>query len=154
MATTEIDDVFARTLEGGYDDDAPWEAVHSLRTIGTREVFDRAAKWAGSPQPLKRARGLDVLAQLGKTADHRSNSFPQESYDLVSKALNHEREFLPLRSAIAALGHLDDVRAVPLVAQFRSDPSAEIRFSVACTLGSFPNDPLRRRQKITVSTSG
>src|ERR1700730_1954159 len=145
MVISEIEDLFARTLEGDYDDDAPWEAVQSLRKIGSREVFDHAAKWAESAQPLKRARGLDVLAQLGKTAEHASNIFPQESYDLVSMALQDEQEFLPLRPAIAALGHLDDFPAVPLLAQFHSDPNAEIRFSVACALGSFPNDPLSVR---------
>jgi hypothetical protein len=87
MSVTEIDDLFARTLEGDYDDDMPWEAVQSLCRIGSRAVFEYAARWIESAQPLKRARGLDVVAQLGKTVEHPSNSFPQESYDLVSKAL-------------------------------------------------------------------
>ena len=142
MATLDIDDLFARTLNGDYDDDAPWDAVQSLQRIGTREIFDRAANWVESAEPLKRARGLDVLAQLGKTAEHPSNSFPQERYELVSRTLRKEGEFQPLRSAIAALGHLDDPRAVPLLAQFHTDPRAEIRFAVACALGSFPNDSL------------
>jgi HEAT repeat protein len=142
MVELDLDDLFAKTLLGDDDDDAPWQAVHSLRRIGTREVFDHAARWIESAEPLKRARGLDVVAQLGKTAEHPSNSFPQESYDLVVTALDKEREFLPLRSAIAALGHLDDARAIPLVAAFSTDPRHEIRFSVACALGSFPNDPL------------
>jgi HEAT repeat protein len=142
MPTVDIDDLFARTLCGDYDDDAPWQAVQSLRYLGTREIFDRAANWVESAEPLKRARGLDVLAQLGKTAEHPSNSFPQECYELVSKTLQREREFQPLRSAISALGHLDDPRAVPLAAPFHTDPRAEIRFDVACALGSFPNDTL------------
>jgi len=142
MAAMEIDALFARTLEGDYDGDEPWEAVHSLRRIGTLEVFEHAASWIKSSQPLERARGLDVIAQLGRTADHPANSFPQQSYELVSRALDEEREFLPRCSAIAALGHLDDPRAVPLIAPFHSDPSAEIRYIVACALGSFPNDPL------------
>lgn len=142
MAEVEIESLFARTLQGGYDDDVPWDAVFTLRRMGTRDVFQYAASWIESTDPLKRARGLDVLAQLGKTAEHRCNTFPQESYDLVVMAMEKEREFLPLRSAIAALGHLDDPRAVPLVAAFASDPRAEIRFSVACALGSYPNDLL------------
>ena len=40
------------------------------------------------------------------------------------------------------LGHLDDRRAVPLIAQFRSHSNAETRFAVACALGSFANEPL------------
>jgi HEAT repeat protein len=142
MAASDIDELFARTLEGDYEDDAPWEAVHALRRIGTRQVFDKAAEWVESAEPLPRARGIDVLAQLGKTAERPTNSFPLESYAVVTKALQQEREFQPLNSAIAALGHLDDLRAIPLIAAFHSHPSAEIRFSVACALGSFPNDAL------------
>jgi HEAT repeat protein len=150
MAAGEIDGLFARTLQGDYDDDAPWDAVHSLRRMGTRDVFQRAANWVESKEALKRARGLDVVAQLGKTGEHPSNSFPQESYNLVVAALSAEREFLPLRSAIAALGHLDDADAIPLLAAFSSDPRAQIRFSVACALGSFPNDPLSVKTLLTL----
>ena len=142
MAVAEITDLFARTLLGDYEDGEPWNAVLALRRTGNRDVLQQAAKWIESADPLKRARALDVVAQLGKTVEHPSNTFPQESYDLVVTALGRERALLPLCSAIAALGHLGDARAVRLVAAFFSDPSAEIRFSVACALGSFPNDPL------------
>ena len=53
-----------------------------------------------------------------------------------SKRCNHSN------SAISALGHLDDPRAIPLIAALHSHPSEQIRFTVACALGSFPNDPL------------
>jgi len=142
MTDGDIDELFAETLKGDYDDDKPWDAVQSLRRIGTRQVFDEAVKWTQSTEPLVRARGLDVIAQLGKTAEHPSNSFPQESYDLVVKAVQRERELQPLSSAISALGHIDDPRAVPLIAAFHSHPSEEIRFTVACALGCFPNEPL------------
>jgi HEAT repeat protein len=89
-----------------------------------------------------RARGIDVLAQLGKTMGHPTNCFPDESYSVVTNLLMGEVDVRPLDSAIAALGHLDDPRAVPLVVQFSSHPNSEIRLSVACALGSFPNDPL------------
>lgn len=146
----DTDDLFAMTLCGDYDDDAPWDAVQSLRRLGTREIFDRAADWVQSAEPLKRARGLDVLAQLGKTVEHPVNSFPQECYVLVSKALQSEREFQPLRSAIAALGHLDDPRAVPLLAPLHTNPRAAIRFDLACALGSFPNDTLSVKTLLTL----
>lgn len=87
MAQPDIDALFAETLLGGYDDDKPWDAVQSLRQIGTQEVFNKAAVWTESVEPLERARGLDVIAQLGKTAEHPSNNFPQESYDIVAKVV-------------------------------------------------------------------
>jgi hypothetical protein len=130
MAQPDIDALFAETLLGDYEDDKPWDAVQSLRRIGTREVFNKAA-WTESVEPLERARGLDVIAQLGKTADHPSNSFPQESYDIAIKVVQREREVQPLNSAISALGHIDDPCAVPLIAGFHSHPSETIRFTVA-----------------------
>jgi len=139
---SEIDDLFARTMEGAYEDDAPWQAVQSLRRIGTRQVFEQAAEWTKSGVPLKRARGLDVLAQLGRTVEHPSNNFPLEVYDVVTRALQTEHELQPLDSAIAALGHLGEQSAIPLIASHRSDSRSDIRFTVACALGSFPNDAL------------
>jgi len=146
----DIDELFAQTLKGDYDDDKPWDAVQSLRRIGTRQVFDKAVEWMESAEPLERARGLDVIAQLGKTVEHPSNSFPQESYDVVVKAVRREREVRPLNSAISGLGHIDDPRAVPLIAAFHSHPSEEIRFAVACALGCFPNEPLSVQTLLTL----
>ena len=145
MATpseSEIEVLFAETLRGDYEDDAPWDAVCSLRRMGTRPVFEKAARWVQSREPLERARGIDILAQLGRTVEHPANAFPEESYAIVAKALSQERELQPLDSAIAALGHLDDARAIPLIVGFHSHPSAGIRFSVACALGSFADDEL------------
>jgi HEAT repeat protein len=145
MTPTDIDELFAKTLVGDYEDDAPWRAVHELRRIGSRSVFDKAAEWCRSQDPLVRARGLDVLAQIGKTVDHPSNAFQDESFSVVTRVLREELEIQPLDSAIAALGHLDSPAGIPLIIQHQSHPSSNIRFSVACALGSFPNDPRSAR---------
>jgi HEAT repeat protein len=141
MTAREIDELFAQTLSGDYEDDAPWEAVQALRKLGTREVFERAAEWCQSKNPLFRARGADVLAQLGKTVDHVSNSFPEESYTVITALVQRETEPQPLASAIAALGHLDNPLAIPLITNFSSHPNPKVRFDVAFALGCFPNDP-------------
>ncbi len=140
MASEAIDDLFAKTLIGDYDDDAPWDAIHALRRMGTREVFERAAAWCKS-DPLKRARCASVLAQLGKTAEHPRNIFPEESFAAVANMLTTEENPEALASAIHALGHLDDQRGIPITLSQRQHPSADVRFAVACSLGSFPNDP-------------
>lgn len=145
MASAEIEELFAKTLYGDYEDDAPWEAVRALRRLGTREVFVKAAEWCQSNEPLARARAADVLAQLGKTTEHRTNSFPEESYSAVVELLQNETKPRPLASAIAALGHLENTNAVPLIAQFHSHPSADVRFDVAFALGCFPNEALSVR---------
>ena len=94
-----------------------------------------------SDGPLKRARGADVLAQLGKTADHPENNFPEESFDVVVALAESEKHIQPLSSAIQALGHIGDSRAVPLLVRHSTHPEAEIRFAVACASGSLPTTP-------------
>lgn len=82
-----------------------------------------------------------MLAQLGKTAEHPTNSFPEGSYLAVSQMLQQENEIQPLSSAIYALGHLDNPVAVSLIISYHQHPETEIRFAVACALGSFASDP-------------
>jgi HEAT repeat protein len=142
MSQAGIDELFAQTLAGDYEDETPWEAVHALRRLGTQEIFDKAAKWCESDNPLFRARGTDVLAQLGRTIEHPNNNFPEESYAIITELVQRETHQLPLNSAIAAMGHLGNFLAIPLIAGFHAHPDAEIRFTVAYALGSFPNDPL------------
>ena len=142
MVSAQLDDIFAQTLSGDYDDDLPWAAVRTLRRLGTREVFDYATGWSRSQNPLKRARAADVLAQLGKTADHPNNSFPDESFSVVSALVQKERDPLPLDSAIHALGHIGNPLAVPIVIEHRLHPSEDVRFAVAFALGKFPDVPI------------
>jgi HEAT repeat protein len=151
MASTDIDELFAQTTTGDYADELPWEAVNALRRIGSKEVFDRAAAWCKSANPLERARGAGILAQLGKTAEHRSNMFPEESYAVVTQMLQQETEAQPLSSAIHALGHLDNPRAIPIIIGYQEHSASDVRFSVACALGSFPND-LQAIQSLLVLT--
>ncbi|HKV91572.1 MAG TPA: HEAT repeat domain-containing protein [Candidatus Angelobacter sp.] len=141
MPPQEIDELFAQALRGDDDDREPWEAIHALRRIGTREVFDRAAKWCKSTNPIERARGAAILAQLGRSAEHPSNNFPEESFIAVSRMLAKEKEVRPLGSAIHALGHLENPKAVPLIVAYRDHQADDVRFAAACALGAFPNHP-------------
>src|SRR5258708_4265784 len=127
----QIDELFAETLKGEYDDEAPWQAVHALQDIGSREVFNIASDWCRSDAPLKRARGADVLAQLGKTADHPENNFPEESFTVVAASAENEEHIQPLFSAIHAFGPPGDPRAIPLLVRYSTHSEAEIRFAVA-----------------------
>jgi len=141
MTVEHIDELFAKTLVGDYEDDAPWKAVRELRRIGSRAVFDKAAQCCGSIDPMVRARGLDVLAQIGRTADHPSISFADESFSVVSGVLRDEQEIQPLESAITALRFLENPAGIPQIVQRQSHPNADVRHAVAFALGAFPNDP-------------
>lgn len=140
MSVGELQRLFAQTLGGDYDDDQPWDAVRELRHLGTREVFEIASDWCQSADPLRRARGVDVIAQLGKTVEHPSNSFPEAAFSVASELVQSEVEIRPLSSGIFALGHLGNVGAVPLITRYQAHPNAEVRYAVACALGSYPND--------------
>jgi HEAT repeat protein len=141
MESETLDDIFARTLSGDYDDDAPWQAVRTLHNIGTRAVLDSAAQWCRSENPLKRARGADVLAQLGVSADHPKNNFSEESFIIVEELVRGEKDPLPLMSAIYALGHIGNPLAIPLILEHQTSSTPNIRFAVAFALGSYANSP-------------
>lgn len=138
----DIEKLFAQTLSGEYDDETPWNAVRELHHVGTREVLERAARWCHSEDPLQRARGADVLAQLGRTAEHPSNSFPEECFEAVAEMAAAEEVVQPLASAIHALGHIGNPRAVPIIVPHCAHSDPDVRFAVAFACGSFGNEPL------------
>lgn len=140
MSSEELQQLFGRTLSGDYDDDQPWEAVRELHRLGTRDVFEIAGEWCRSADPLMRARGADVIAQLGKTVEHPSNNFPQEAFSVIAELVRMETEIRPLSSGIFALGHLNNPGAVPLAAKYQAHPDFGVRYATTCTLGSYPND--------------
>jgi len=142
MLTPDIEELFAKTLSEDYDDHAAWDAVCILHTLGTREIFEKAAQWCNSDSPLVRARGADILAQLGKTSEHPHNSFPEDSFTVLAALAQRESEPLPLTSAVAALGHLENPSAHALIASFHSHSNSDVRWHVASALGCFPNEPL------------
>jgi len=141
MILEQLDGIFAQTLVGNYDDELPWEAVQKLREIGSRAVFERAAEWCSSKEPLRRARGADVLAQIGRTYERPHNNFPDESYLILSALAERERDPLPLLSVIHALGHIGNPLALPLVIANCEHGNPDVRFAVACALGKFADDP-------------
>ncbi len=140
MHAGTIDELFAKTLLGELDDDAPWDAVRELRRIGSREVFEQAANWCRCGDPLQRTRGSDVLAQIGNTPEHPGNAFPDECFSTVREMLARETDPMPLSSAVYASGHIGNTAAVPLLLGFSSHPDADVRNALAFALGCFPND--------------
>jgi HEAT repeat protein len=151
MRPETLDEMFARTLSYDYESDAAWGAVNALQELATRAVFEQAEAWCSSQDSMKRARGADILAQIGKTAERPDNCFPDESFTVVSGMLVRETELLPLASAIYALGHIGDPRAISLLVQHQPHPDANVRFAVAFSLGCFANDPLAAKVLIKLT---
>ena len=138
----DIANLFAQTLAGEYDDEAPWKAVRELHCIGTREVLEKAAGWCHSGDALQRARGADVLAQLGKTAVHPSNNFPEECFSILADLAAMEEAPVALSSAIYALGHIGNPSAGPIIVRHSAHSDPDVRFAVAFACGSLGNEPL------------
>jgi hypothetical protein len=124
------EELFAATLEGEYDDDAPWEAVSVLRLRGGAGVFEVAKLYSGSEDAKARARGLSVLAQLDAGKPDVERPFMAEC---VSIAIEHIRESDEevVRCAAWALSHLGTERAVATLIELRNHPDAEVRHAVA-----------------------
>jgi HEAT repeats len=124
------DELFLESLVGDYDDEAAWNAVHTLRQRGTDEVFHLAVRYCQSEIPKHRARGLDVLSQLG--AGKQLSERPHFG-DSVSMSISRLADPDPLvvRSAAWALAHLKGSQAARALIKMKSCPDFEVRWAVA-----------------------
>ncbi len=140
--------MFDRTLLGDYEDESAWEAVSLLRRNGNREVFETASEWLKAENPLQRARGAAILAQLRAPGSEERLPkatdwlFRDETFSLLVELLERESDAMVLDSGIAALGHLYNEAGIPIIVRYSRHSDKNVRFSVACALGHFPNHPL------------
>jgi HEAT repeat protein len=146
MDSEKIQILFAQSLLGDYESDDAWTAVSALRMDGNREIFESAAAWCCSDDSLKRARAPDILCQLreAQVPDIQNSPewmFADESYELITNMLENEQNPLVLHSAITALGHLRNPKAVPIILRYQDHPDDDIRFAVSFALGCVPNNP-------------
>jgi HEAT repeat protein len=148
MTSYEMHQLFSRTLLGDYEDEAPWDAVSALQRDGNLDIFEAAARWLQENVPLKRARAAAILAQLRMISNKEQPPkepkwlFRDETFPLLVQMLEHEENPMVLGSGIAALGHLYSEAGVPIIVKYKDYPDRDVRFSVACALGHFPNDSL------------
>ena len=140
MPTATIDELFAQTIRGDYDNDEAWDAIHSLRAAGSREVFDKAVSWCHSSEPLKRARGADILAQFGHTAQNQSTLLANESFPVLAGMLDSETDPVALSAIITAFGHLENPSIIPQILPLAYHPDTDVRYGLAFTLGCFAED--------------
>lgn len=140
MPTATIDELFAQTLKGDYDDNKAWDAIHSLRATGSREVFDKAIAWCRSTEPLKRARGAEILAQFGHTADNQTTLFANESFPILAGMLDTETDPVALSAIVTAFGHLENPSIIPQILPFSYHSDVDVRYGLAFSLGCFADD--------------
>lgn len=141
MSESELEALFLKTLTGEYDDDAPWEAVHTLRKLGAPEVFDQAVEWCRSSDVTQRARGVDILAQIGSGSDAETvQSYQKSALPIILELLGKEQAARPIASAIYALGHLYLPAAIPMIVSYVRHFNPDVRHAVAFALGSFADE--------------
>ncbi len=138
-----LPDLFEATLQGGYDDEAAWDAVASLRRRATPAVLDLAMKYCRSDDPKARARGLDVLAQLGAGKPDSERPYVDECVSMAIVRLADE-SLLVVRSAVWALAHLSDDRAISALIGIRRHADPDVRHAVAFGMGSGSGDEVRQ----------
>lgn len=137
LSTSLLLDRAARTarLDASRDSDERWALVRELHRRGEACVFDAAAAWCASPDPMLRSLGADVLGQLGFEAAH---PFGFESEPILVRLLGDSDPEVAA-GALIALGHLKrgDPRDISTLA---SHESAEVRHAVAYCLGGREDD--------------
>lgn len=124
-----VDDLLAAAMAS--DDDAAWDAIAALHWRGSKEVFDHALALTKRDEPAARARGADILGQLGIP----DRTFPDQSFDAVVRLLSDESRQVQFAS-LFALQHLDRLSAAPHVMAFAKDEDDSIRYAVAFALGA------------------
>jgi HEAT repeat protein len=134
MTDPNVDELFDKALSGDEDDDDAWKAVAQLHQIPTEEVLHRAIALTSAENPYHRARGADILGQLGRTSATSAKLFLRERVQTVLDLLHREQQPLPLSSAICALGHINEPEAAKAILPFHTHENANVRWYVAAAL--------------------
>jgi HEAT repeat protein len=133
MSSQSIDDLIATSLTGDREDDVAWAAVKALHFIGSEEVLDKAVALTQSDLPANRARGADILGQLGVERGKHSTSFVPERLQALT-AMLEESDPIVLDSAIIALGHLGAPEGIRAILRFSEHHDENVRYAVAWSL--------------------
>src|SRR5581483_4397512 len=133
------EELFRASCQGDYDAEPAWDAVRALRLRGTEEIFQLAKQYAKSKLPIERARGLDVLAQLGAALPGAERPHRDESIQIARELLRDE-DPLVVHSAAWALAHLGGDAAVSALIGMRGNPDPNVRYAVVNGLSESERD--------------
>jgi HEAT repeat protein len=115
-----------------------WMYVRALHLRSDQAGFERAVSLCSDTDPLVRAVGADVLAQLGTHNGIEGYPFADQSAPVLISLLR-DTDSRVIASALYALGHLKRGESAELVA-FVEHPSQDVRCALAYTLGSRSDD--------------
>lgn len=112
------------------------EAIGLLHFRGGWKEFELGRQLTKSDDPEDRAVGADILAQLGR----EKRSFHEESVEILINLL-HDPDPRVIHDAAISLGHRNDARAIPPLAELTLHKDPLVRFGV--TLGLSCHDDER-----------
>ncbi|HAX75977.1 MAG TPA: phycocyanin alpha phycocyanobilin lyase [Cyanobacteria bacterium UBA11372] len=92
-----------------------------------RQIYQTTSEWLLQ---------LSIIAALGVFGDPRC-------FDLLAEALNSSTDIVKT-AAIGSFGELGDLRAIPLLAPYATDPDWQIRHRVAQALGHLGGEEARK----------
>ena len=130
-----VDALIDACLRGNREDAGAWDAVKKLHALGTREVLQRSVALTLSADPLVRARGADILGQLGVQPGIHSRAFLDERLQALTYMLQRESDPDVLDAVIIALGHLGEPDGIRRVSPYSDHQNENVRYAVAWTLG-------------------
>ncbi len=108
-------------------------SIHELRVRGTPDIYLAAVELCKSGEPLKRARGIQILAQFGCMMKNPDGTHFDERLAIALELLSDETEFV-INAAAWALAHMRGEKAVKGLLTVRHSASADIRHAVAVGL--------------------
>lgn len=123
---------------GDRDSRNRWDIVTELHKQTDRPTFEAARALARSEDVEERILGLDVLGQIGYSANR---PFVEDTLSVVIDACEDPRGEV-VESAVCALGHISDARGRDAVLRHASHPSADVRFAVAIALPNVAGEPI------------
>jgi HEAT repeats len=112
-----------------------WMYIRALHLRSDRAIFEQAVSLCSDTDPVVRAVGADILAQLGTREGY---PFSTESSPVLISLLR-DTDSRVIASALYALGHLKRGDSDEL-APFAEHPSPDVRCALAYALGGRSDD--------------
>jgi HEAT repeat protein len=139
-----VDELFCVVVRES-DDEARWGAIRELHALGTREVFDRAARLCRSEDVAERIAGADIAGQL--------NTWSDDALQLLAAMLG-DGEPLVVEAVVHALGQRQDARTIDALARVAAHEASNVRWAVATALEDLIGDERAERVLLTLMRDG
>ncbi|MEY9863060.1 HEAT repeat protein [Catenulispora sp. GAS73] len=118
--------------ESENDAEERWRLIGELHRSTGRDAFEAVLAAAVSDEPARRLVALDALGQIGYAT---GRPYAEETLPVLISAAGDDDAGV-VASAVTALGHVGDARALPAVLRQVGHASAEVRFAAAVALPS------------------